>query len=149
MTRREPSSLAVVTVATVTMIVMPAVIVTVAWAWAAVPVTTMSVTFTVLRCVDIVVPAVSDKIDRTTAGIVLAAVVAPMACMLRRYAQVDRGWRIADRLLNDHGLRVQHLGRRCSAEIKLAEEARLANVDRYTDAGPERGTGGGEEGGTK
>ena len=47
-------------------------------------------TVPVARYVFIVVPVVSHKVDRTTAGIVLRAVLAPVLLVARGHVQVNR-----------------------------------------------------------
>ena len=47
--------------------------------------------FLIARCIFTVVPTVLNKVDTLAAGVVLAAVLAPMFGMAWRYAQVNRG----------------------------------------------------------
>jgi hypothetical protein len=46
--------------------------------------------FTVSRHIDILVPAVIDKIDRPATSVVFAAVFVPFFSMARRYAEINR-----------------------------------------------------------
>ena len=93
-----------------------------------------------------VVPVVPDKQDSLAAGVVFAAVLAPMLGVARRYAHID--WRAIHRYAPDcYRLTIKHSRLRIAADIKLAIEAGLPNAERDANVGSkrrrvERGNGG-------
>ena len=123
----------IVVATTVIMVVIATVVMTVG-AWAAMAVVLGMVV--VLRHIDVVVPAVLNEVDLTTAGIVLRAVTAPVALVARLHVEVyGRLAHILRVLLHHHGLLVDHRRGRRVAQIDLAIEAGLANIDGNTDIG--------------
>lgn len=90
--------------------------------------------FLVTRNILVVVPVVLHKVDPLAAGIVFAAVLAPMFGVARRYAQIDR--RAAHRYpLDDYRLTINHLWRRIVADVEPSIEAGLADADRDSNVG--------------
>jgi len=69
----------------------------------------MPVMLTVLRHINIVVPAVAYEIDRPAAGVVSAAVLVPLFRMSGRNVHVDRLRDNGDRRLDHNGLRIDDL----------------------------------------
>ena len=49
----------------------------------------MAMLFLVMGGIDIIVPLILNKMDRLTAGIVFAAVLAPVLLVIGRYSQVN------------------------------------------------------------
>ena len=127
----------VVTVILITSpIIMPALITTI------IPVLTMS--FLITRDILTIVPVVMDKKDPLAAGIIFAAIPAPMFGMPRRNVQVDRRTVSPHPPLNNYRLTVEQSGLRVIADIKLAIEPRLAYTERDANVGSEcRGGDGG------
>src|SRR5450759_1483844 len=108
---------------------------------AAIPVITML--FLITRSILAVVPVVLHKEDPLAAGVVFAAVLAPMFGVARRYAQIDRR-AIHRHPLDCHRLTIDHLWLRIVANIEPAIEAGLADADRDSNVGGEcRGGNGG------
>src|SRR5512146_1315779 len=103
----------------------------------------IAMSFLVTRNVLAVVPAVLHKEDSLAAGVVFAAVLAPMFSVARRYAQVD--WRAIHRSpLDDHRLGKYHLRLGKVADVDPAIEAGLAYADRDSNIGCDyRGGNGG------
>lgn len=86
--------------------------------------------FAVARCIFISVPAILDKQDALTARIIFAAVFRPVLGMAWRYAQIDRPLLdVTHRPLNDNRLRVDDGGLREAANVDLAVEAGLTDID--------------------
>lgn len=75
-----------------------------------------------------VVPVVLHKVDALAAGIILAAVLAPVFRVTWRYAQID-GWAVHRYPLDYHRLTVEHLWLWVTTNIELTIEAWLANAD--------------------
>lgn len=102
-----------------------------------------AVLFAVTRRVFAVVPVIADEIDAFAAGLITAAVPAPMPGMAGRNAQVER--RAAHRYALDHH-RLREKQRRLgeAADIDTPVETGLADTDR--DLG---GSGGAEDGGAE
>lgn len=83
-----------------------------------------------------VVPVVLYKIDALTAGVILAAMLAPMFSMAWWHPQID-GWTVHRYLLDYHRLTIEHLWLWVTTNIKPTIEAWLANADRNTNVGSE------------
>ena len=64
----------------------------------------------------------SNEIHRPIAGVVFMAVDAPIFCVPRRYVQIN-GWRSHGLRLDQHGLCVDHLRRRCAPNVYLTVQA--------------------------
>lgn len=90
--------------------------------------------FLITRNILPVVPVVLNKVDTFSAGVVLAAVLAPMFGMAWGHAQVNRSTFILHSI-NDHWLTVKHLRLRIVADIKLAVEAGLPDGNRNANIG--------------
>lgn len=77
--------------------------------------------------VHLVVPAVLNKIDTFTAGIVLTAMFAPVPCVAWRHVQVDRiSWRHPH---NQTRLAIEQTRPRSIANIDASVKIRLADAD--------------------
>ena len=84
----------------------------------------------VVRNVNVVVPRVLDEVDRLTASIVLAAMLAPVSRMAGRHPQVDRLSDDAGRQRLDHDrLRVDEARRWQRADVDAPVEPRLTDAD--------------------
>jgi len=84
----------------------------------------------VVRNVDIVVPSIFYEIDRVAAGIVFAAVLAPVLRMTGRYVQID--WLINDtdrRMPNHDGSCVNEFGLGKTPDVNAAVKAGLGDTD--------------------
>src|SRR3954453_8748764 len=76
-------------------------------------------------------PLVANEVDRLAAGMVLAAVAAPVLLMRRRHVQIDRATLDDDgRRRDDHRLRVIERRVRQVANVDAAVHARLVDADR-------------------
>src|SRR4030066_1857831 len=96
-----------------------------------------------MRYVLAAVPAVLHKVDPFAAGVVLAAVFAPVFGRARGPFQVDR--RAVHRYpLDDSRLPIEYSWRRVAADVDLAIEAGLADADGHPDVGREGRKGGGD-----
>ncbi|HVA40650.1 MAG TPA: hypothetical protein VNF49_08295 [Candidatus Binataceae bacterium] len=104
------------------------------------PVMLPPVTITPLRDVDVVIPTVLHKIDRTIARVILPAVLPPVTFIARRHVQVNRRRRrhpIRPADGNQRPCEYQLRGRYV-AEINLPEQAGLVDRNRYADIAGER-----------
>ncbi len=116
---------------TAIMIVMAAIVVIVAM------IIVIAVTFTILRCINVVIPVVADEIDRPTTGFIAPAITFPIFLVTRWHAQIQR-------LMNDTGafnddrLRVNNLGLREATEVDAPIKSWLADANRHADIGGER-----------
>lgn len=119
-------------------IVVPVVAATIA----IMPVTMM---LPVARGVFVGVPMVLHEVDPFAAGLVLAAVLAPVLGVAGRDAQVD-GWAVHRYALDEGRLRIEEYRRRVAANVDPAIKPGLADADRYANIGGEcRGTQGGAQ----
>src|ERR1700690_2212792 len=102
-----------------------------------------TIMFLVTRNVLVVVPVVLHKEDPLAAGVVLAAVLAPVFGMARRHAQINRRTVGRHPLYGDR-LRIKHLRLGVAADVEAAIEARLADAERQANVGSEcrNGSGG-------
>jgi hypothetical protein len=98
---------------------------------------TFAVRLPVFRDVLVVVLIVLHKVDRPPAGVVLAAVFAPMLLMPRGNMEINRRRRHADgNRLNNDWLRKDQLRRPGkTGDFDVAVEARLSNTDRHSRVG--------------
>jgi len=80
------------------------------------------------------IPIVMHKEDPLTAGVVFAAMFAPMFGMSRGYAQIERR-SLHPHPLNNYRLRVDHSWLRKIADVKLTIESGLAYAERNTNVG--------------
>jgi len=103
---------------------------------------TLAMMCLILRYIYIIIPPVTNEVDRLATGIVLAAVFAPVFIVTWRHMQVD--WLIDNtgrRGSNHNGFYVNEFGLRCVSDVDAAVKARLANANRYADIGCLRGGG--------
>ncbi len=98
--------------------------------------TTPAVALAVARHVLMLVPVILHEIDRLATGVVLAAMLAPVLSVTRRYVEIDRlAYHAQGHRLDHDRLRVDQLRLREVADVDAAIEARLADLHRYTDIG--------------
>ena len=87
--------------------------------------------FTRVGNVSIGVPVMPDEVDRLAAGVVFAAVVAPIALIARAHMQIDRRRQYAAMNAYAHDRRaIDEAGRRRVADIYASVKARVAQFDR-------------------
>jgi hypothetical protein len=91
----------------------------------------------ITRSVLTVVPVVLHKEDPLTAGVVFAAVLAPVSGMARRNAQID-GRAVNRYPLDCYGLTINQLRLWVAADVESAIEARLTDAERNANVGSER-----------
>lgn len=90
----------------------------------------------VMRYIDIVVPPIAHEIDRLAAGIIFAAVLAPVFRMTRRHMHVDGlSYDVNRRGTNHDGSCVNAFRLRKISDVNASIKARLADTDRHTDIG--------------
>ncbi len=95
-----------------------------------------AITRLVMRHIDIIVPLIAYEIDRLTAGIIFAAVLAPMFLMAGRYVQVDGVSNNACRCgPNDDRSCVDEFRLRSVSDVNASIKTGLADTDRHTDIG--------------
>jgi hypothetical protein len=117
----------IVTVIVAVIVAMIAVIITMFVSMVAVIV---PMVFTIVRNVSIGVPVVPDEVDRLTAGIVLAAVMTPIALIARLHMQIDRRRQHAALNAYAHdGRAIDEAGRRRVADIHASVKAGIAQAD--------------------
>jgi hypothetical protein len=86
--------------------------------------------FTIVRNVSIGVPVMPYKVDRLAAGVVLAAVMAPIALIAWAYMQIDRRRQLAATNAYAHdGRAIDEAGRRRVADIHASVKTGLAQGD--------------------
>jgi hypothetical protein len=86
--------------------------------------------FTIVRSVSIGVPVMPDEEDRLAAGVVLAAVMAPIALIAWAYMQIDRRRQHAAMNAYAHdGRAIDEAGRRRVADIHASVKAGFAQAD--------------------
>src|SRR6187431_2824684 len=102
----------------------------------------LAVGLVVLRNVDVVVPVLLYEVDRLSARVVLAAVLAPVFCVTRGNVNVNGlAHHAHGHRLDDHGFLVdEHRGREI-ANVDATVEPGLADLDRYTHVGREGRSG--------
>ena len=90
----------------------------------------VTMVFTIVRNVSIGVPVMPDEEDRLAAGVVLAAVMAPIALIAWAYMQIDRRRQHAAMNAYAHdGRAIDEAGRRRVADIHASVKAGLAQGD--------------------
>ena len=90
----------------------------------------ITMVFTIVRNVSIGVPVMPDEEDRLAAGVVLAAVMAPIALIAWAYMQIDRRRQHAAMNAYAHdGRAIDEAGRRRVADIHASVKAGLAQGD--------------------
>jgi hypothetical protein len=100
------------------------------------PAVILGISRLMLRYIDIIVPPVTNEIDRLAAGIIFAAVLAPVLLMTRRHVQVHRLINNAGRHGSNHdGSRVNEFGLREASDVNASIKTGLADADRHTDIG--------------
>jgi hypothetical protein len=145
---RSISTPAVVTIIVVT-VVATAVVITVVIVAAAVITATVvgsiasiipasvmadSMPLLVARDVFVPIPVVPHKVDALIAGVVFTAMSAPILRMAWRHMQID-GWAVHCRPIHDARLLIDQLRPRKVADVDMAVETGLTDVDRDTDIG--------------
>jgi hypothetical protein len=86
--------------------------------------------FTIVGNVSMGVPVMPDEVDRLAAGVVLAAVMAPIALIARAHMQVDRRRQHAAMYAYAHdGRAIDEAGRRRVADIHASVKAGVAQAD--------------------
>jgi hypothetical protein len=106
---------AVVTVVTVIAVIVPMFV---------------AMVFTIVGHVGICVPVMPDEVDRLAAGVVLAAMMAPIALIPGAHMQIDRRRQFAALNANTHdGRAIDEAGRRRVADINASVESGVAQVD--------------------
>ena len=86
--------------------------------------------FTIVRSVSIGVPVMPDEVDRLAAGVVLAAVMAPIALIAWAHMQIDRRRQHAALNAYAHdGRAIDEAGRRRVADIHASVKAGIAQGD--------------------
>ena len=86
--------------------------------------------FAIVGNVSIGVPVVPDEVDRLTAGVVLAAVMAPIALIAWLHMKIDRRRQYAALNAYAHdGRAIDEAGRRRVADIHASVKARIAQAD--------------------
>ncbi len=90
----------------------------------------VTMVFTIVGNVSIGVPVMPDEVDRLAAGVVLAAVMAPIALIAWAYMQIDRRRQHAAMNAYAHDRRtIDEAGRRRVTDIHASEKAGLAQGD--------------------
>lgn len=90
----------------------------------------VTMVFTIVGYVSPGIPVMPDEVDRLAAGVVLAAMVAPIALIAGAYVQINgwRQWRALNAYSHD-GCAIDEAGRRRIADIHAAVKSRVAQVD--------------------
>jgi len=89
----------------------------------------VTMVFTIVRNVSMGVPVMPDEVHRLTAGIVLAAVMTPIALIARSHVQVDRRRQCATDTYAHDGRGIDEARRRGVADIHASVEAGVAQAD--------------------
>jgi hypothetical protein len=94
------------------------------------------VALTIMGNVGIVVPVISNKVDRLAAGVVLATMLTPIPFMSRPHVKINRGWQrfTATPYGNDRRA-IDKPWCRSIPNIDSAKKPRLTDVDRDSDVG--------------
>lgn len=96
----------------------------------------LAMVFTMTRRIFIVVPGILNEIHAFAARIIFSAVFRPMLGMAGRHVHIDRClFDISHRPFNDDRLCVDYARSRCIANIDLAIQAGLRDIDRNADIG--------------
>jgi hypothetical protein len=86
--------------------------------------------FTIVGHVGIGVPVMPDEVDRLAAGVVLAAMVAPIALIAWTHMQIDRRRQLAALNTDAHdGRAIEEAGRRRVADIHASVKSGIAQAD--------------------
>jgi hypothetical protein len=122
-----PMIVAVVAMLVATFVAVVAMLVT---TFVAVVAMLVTMVFTIVRSVSIGVPVMLDEKDRLAAGVVLAAVMAPIALIAWAYMQIDRRRQHAAMNAYAHdGRAIDEAGRRRVADIHASVKAGFAQAD--------------------
>jgi hypothetical protein len=114
----------------IVVVVMIAVIVAVVPVIAVIVPMFVTMVFTIVRNVGIGVPVMPDEVDRLAAGVVLAAMVAPIALIAWAHMQIDRRRQHAALNAYAHdGGAIDEAGRRRVADIHASVKSGIAQVD--------------------
>ena len=90
----------------------------------------VTMVFAIVGHVRIGVPVMPDEVDRLAAGVVLAAMVAPIALIPWPHMQIDRRRQLAALNTYAHDRRaIDEAGRRRIADIHASIKARIAQAD--------------------
>jgi len=92
----------------------------------------MPITLAIVGGIYTAIPTVSDKIDRTIASMITAAIITPVTLISDRNTQIN-GFDIGRSTLNPDRLRINQLRRWCISHRDLTIETRLADINRDTD----------------
>jgi hypothetical protein len=96
----------------------------------------ISVVLTIVRNVGIVVPVISNKVDRLAAGVVLATVLTPIPFMSGPHMKINRGWqRVTATPYGNDRRAVDKPWLRSIPEIDSAKKPGLTDIDRDSDVG--------------
>jgi hypothetical protein len=92
----------------------------------------ITMVLTIVGHVTIGVPVMPDEIDRLAAGVVLAAMVAPIALIAWAHMQIDRGRQLATLNTYAHdGRAIDETGGRRIADIHASIKTGIAQADGY------------------
>ena len=90
----------------------------------------VTMVFAIVGNVSIGVPVMPDEVDRLAAGVVLAAVMAPIALIAWAYMQIDRRRQHAAMNAYAHdGRAIDEAGRRRVADIHASVKSGIAQAD--------------------
>jgi hypothetical protein len=90
----------------------------------------VTMVFTIVGYVGMGVPVMPDEVDRLAAGVVLAAMVAPIALIARAHMEINRRWQRAALNTEAHdGRAIDEAGRRRIADIHASVKSGIAQVD--------------------
>ena len=94
----------------------------------------ISVVFTVMGDVGIVVPVISNEVDRLAAGVVLAAMLTPISFMSRPHVKINRGWqRVTATPYGNDRRAIDKPWCRSIPNVDSAKKPRFTDVDRDSD----------------
>jgi hypothetical protein len=94
------------------------------------------VVLTIMGNVGIVVPVISNKVDRLAAGVVLATMLTPIPFMSGPHVKINRGWqRFTAAPYGNDRRAIDKPWCRGIPNIDSAKKPRLTNVDRDSDIG--------------
>jgi len=96
----------------------------------------ISVVLTIVRNVGIVIPIISNKVDRLAAGVVFATMLTPIPFMSGPYVKIDRGWQRFAATPHGNDRRAVDKSRlRSIPDIDSAKKPGLTDADRDSDVG--------------
>lgn len=135
----SPLASAIITVTVAIVAIIALAVVPFVSARAIIP--SIAMTLLVTWNIFVLVPAILHEVDPLAAGVVGAAVFAPVFRMAWRHMQVDRRTANANPFDKDR-LPIDNLRGRIAADVETAIEAGLADADRYAHIGGECRDGG-------